>query len=107
MGAGGHVHMDVAGLRDAVGGLEERGRGLLDSWRTRQQAIGAFEAGIGSDVLGQAFRGIYTAPSTALRAAADGVPRALVEDAEIGRRCAEDYRAADRSAADAFRSAGS
>lgn len=101
-GQGGFVHMDTGGVASVMTALSESGRALGTAWQGSSAAITANEAGIGSDVLGQAFRASYATESTALRDTADRVPTAMLADAEAGAGCVADYRAADARGAAAF-----
>jgi hypothetical protein len=105
---GGFAHMDTGAVLPIMQGLAEAGRTLGGAWQGSRATIAEKEGGIGSDVLGQAFRSVYTAPSTAMRDAADRIPGAIVTDSAVGTQCAADYQAADARGAAAFpsRSAG-
>lgn len=98
----GHAHMDLAGAAAAMNRLAADGQELASGWAGAQSAIAAGEAGIGGDVLGQAFRGVYAEQGAALREAAGAMPGLLGEDAAVGSRAVADYREADVSSSEGF-----
>lgn len=106
MSAGQFAHMDPGAVGTAMTALGKAGQTLETEWGAARSGIDAGEAGIGGGPLGAAFRGVYDAERTSARQTADGLPRAIIDDAAVGARCAEDYRAADQASAAGFRGAG-
>ncbi|WHT16534.1 hypothetical protein N8J89_25765 [Crossiella sp. CA-258035] len=100
------AHMRPAGVRTAMQALSQRATELDQGWQQDKSVIAGAESGIGGDVLGQAFRSVYTAPGQAARTAADRIGPAMAEDAQIGVRCAEDYLNADSASAAAMPTGG-
>ncbi|GAA2826093.1 hypothetical protein GCM10010452_63070 [Crossiella cryophila] len=87
--------MRPGGVSTEMESLSRRGSALDEGWQSVKSAIAGAESGIGGDLLGQAFRSVYTAPGEAARVAADKVGPAMLADARVGMRCAEDYLGAD------------
>ncbi|MEU5566824.1 hypothetical protein [Micromonospora musae] len=106
MATGGFLHMDAEVVEPVLHGLAGTGDELDAAWQAGQTAVSAGEAGIGGDALGQAFRGIYLADSTAVRDNAGRFPGALREDGQVGTACVADYVAADARSAAAFAGTG-
>ena len=102
----GFVQMDTDEVTAAMGTLSTVGESLGAAWGADHGTITGHEAGIGTDVLGQAFRMVYRAPSQATAAAADRVGPAIVADAEVATRSATEYAAADSSGAEAIGRSG-
>lgn len=95
---------DSIGMRPAeaareIHGLGQHGQQLGAAWQSAKSAIAGNEGGIGNDVLGQAFRGVYARDSEAVRQAADQVPPAIITDAGLGRQATNDYTNTDAGAA--------
>jgi hypothetical protein len=80
-------------------GLSQHGQQLGTAWQGTKSAIAGNEGGIGGDILGQAFRGVYLPDSTAVREAADKVPDSIMTDAGLGQHATNDYGATDGGAA--------
>lgn len=91
--------MDPKALQDAMSLLADTGRTLDADWQSGKPAIAGHEGGIGSDVLAQAFHGIYDSSRTTVTAAADRLPRAILADADVGTQSAADYVAGDQRGA--------
>ena len=87
--------MRPGGVSTEMESLSRRGSALDEGWQSDKSAIAGAESGIGGDLLGQAFRSVYTEPGDAARVAADKVGPAMLADARVGMRCAEDYLGAD------------
>lgn len=87
-------------------GLAQHGQQLGTDWQSTKSAIAGNEGGIGGDVLGQAFLGVYLPDSTAVRTAADGVPDSIMTDAALGHHATADYVAGDSGAGEAFGNIG-
>lgn len=104
MVTGGFLQMDPEGVEPIMRTLSDNGRQLGTAWRASQTTITGNEPAIGSDLLGQAFRGIYQAGSTAAQEAAAVIPESIMADAEVGNQCCADYIAADQRSCHAFRS---
>lgn len=80
-------------------GLSQHGQQLGTAWQGTKSAIAGSEGGIGGDLLGQAFLGVYLPDSTAVRAAADKVPNSIMTDASLGHHATNDYQSTDDGAA--------
>ncbi|MGO1051426.1 hypothetical protein [Crossiella sp. CA198] len=93
------AHQRPGGVSTGMRSLSARGSALEEGWRADKSAIAGAESGIGGDLLGQAFGSVYTAPGEAARLAADKVGPAMLADARVGMRCAEDYLGADEVSA--------
>jgi hypothetical protein len=102
MAAGDFIHMDTDMIETVMRGLTGAGEDLDGGWRASRAEVESGEAGIGGDVLGQAFRGAYEAPSRMLRSRADELPPALRTAADNGMACCTDYVAAEGRAAAAM-----
>jgi hypothetical protein len=96
------AEMDTEGVASVMRALTDNGRSLDTAWQSGKAAVSAHEPGIGTDLLGQAFRADYTPDSQAVRDSADWVPKAIRADAEVGTASAADYLAADNSGAAAM-----
>jgi hypothetical protein len=79
-------------------GLSQHGQQLGTDWQSTKSAIAGNEGGIGGDLLGQAFRGVYLPDSTAVRTAADQVPDSIMTDAALGHHATADYVSSDGGA---------
>jgi hypothetical protein len=93
------INMAPAETSREVRGLSQHGQQLGTDWGSAKSAIAGNEGGIGTDVLGQAFRGVYLPDSTAVRGSADKVPDAIMTDASLGNQAVGDYGATDGGAA--------
>lgn len=80
-------------------GLSQHGQQLGTDWQGTKSAIAGNEGGIGGDILGQAFRGVYLPDSTVVREAADKVPNSIMTDAALGHHATNDYQTTDGGAA--------
>jgi hypothetical protein len=92
------IHMDTEIVEPVMHGLTGAGDELDGGWNSCRAQVDSGEAGIGQDVLGQAFRGVYEGAGAALRSSADRMPRSLRAAAETGMACCSDYAAADQRA---------
>jgi hypothetical protein len=102
MANGDFIHMFTEGVEEVMRGLDGAGADLADGWRASLGEIDGGEGGIGGDPLGQAFRGVYDEPNTALRTHADRLHGALRTAAATGMSCSADYAATDERAAAAM-----
>jgi hypothetical protein len=101
----GFAHMATDEVAAAMRGLSAAGEALGAAWQADRSAIAGHESGIGGDALGQAFRGVYSAGSQAVAAAAGQVGPAMVADAAVATRSATEYADADAWGATAIRAA--
>ncbi|MGQ0840747.1 hypothetical protein [Actinokineospora sp.] len=98
----GFMHMETSGTEGFMNGLSQTGQHLASTWQRGKSTIADGESGIGSDLLAQAFRGVYLPASTAARQAADQVPASILADADAGAFCVGCYGTGDQRAAAAF-----
>jgi hypothetical protein len=103
---GDFVHMVTEAVEPVMQGLTGMGEELDGGWRSSRAEIDAGEAGIGGDLLGQAFRGVYDGAGTALRDNADRLPQQVRSTGEAGMAGVTDYVTADARAAGAMPVAG-
>jgi hypothetical protein len=96
------IEMAPAETARELHGLAHHGQRLDTDWQSTKSAIAGNEGGIGGDLLGQAFLGVYLSDSAAVRAAADTVPAAIMNDAALGHHATADYVSTDGGAGDAF-----
>lgn len=87
--------MDPDAVTRSISRLRAAGEAFGGSWERHKRAIEAGHAGIGSDVLAQAFRERYLPLSERLTAKADAIPAAYGRLCDDAMCCVEDYRAAD------------
>jgi hypothetical protein len=96
------IDMAPAATAGEMRGLARHGEQLATDWRSTKSAIAGSEGGIGGDLLGQAFRGLYLADSAAVREAADRVPDSIMTDASLGHHATSDYVGSDGGAGEGF-----
>jgi hypothetical protein len=96
------VHLETDLAEPVMRGLTAVGDELDGAWQSCRAEIDAGEAGIGGDMLGQAFRGVYGGAAEQLRAGAGRMPGSLSESGGVGLACCADYLEADRRAAAAM-----
>jgi hypothetical protein len=106
MAADGFIQMDTEMVEPVMHGLTGTGEELDVGWKSCRAQVDSGEAGIGADVLGQAFRGGYEAAGAALRGTAGTLPSSLRAAAGNGMACCADYLAADARAAAGMPAAG-
>jgi hypothetical protein len=90
-----NVRLDVDTIDEQLKTLAGLGERLGESWHSSEQWIVSGEAGIGGDVLGQAFRAGYDTDATAVRDAARRIPASITENALMGRQALFDYQTMD------------
>ena len=97
MGApdGDDIKMDTAGVLHEMVRLRDNGETLDRAWSAARATIDGNDAGIGADLLGSTFRGVYAPDHTRVQDLANGVPPMMSASAQIGEQCAYWYRAAD------------
>lgn len=100
------IHMEQSATGREMRALSDLGTRLGSAWQSTRSAIEGNEGGIGSDLLGQAFRGGYLPDSTSVREAADLLPDAIMTDAALGNAAVADYGATDARAAGTIASTG-
>jgi hypothetical protein len=103
---GDFIHMVTEAVEPVMRGLTGMGDELDGGWRSSRAQIDAGEAGIGGDLLGQAFRGVYDGAGAALRDGADRLPQQVRSTGEAGMAGVADYVTADDRAAAGMPAAG-
>ncbi len=88
--------MQIDAVEPALHRITGTGENMAAAWRAGQAGLSAGEAGIGTDVLGQAFHHVYDADSAKVRQVADLVPEMLLADGRTGHDAVVDYVAADQ-----------
>ncbi|WUI04102.1 hypothetical protein OHR68_20660 [Spirillospora sp. NBC_00431] len=96
------MHMRPEAVAGSMRQLDGEAQRLGGAWGAIKNGILADEAGIGGDMLGQAFRGAYAPAATEATQAADTTVTALAEDATVGNACAADYCQGDQRAREAI-----
>ncbi|PXY22832.1 hypothetical protein [Prauserella muralis] len=94
--------MDPDAVTANLNRLRAAGEDFAGAWEKRKHALRASEAGIGGDLIAQAFLERYRPLAERLTTRADGIPaayRTLCDDALC---CVADYRAADATGSGAL-----
>lgn len=97
------LQMDTDVIAEAGRRLRASGDRLADSWSQVRAAIGAYEGGIGTGRLADAFRRTYTPASAEALASAGAFPARIVDLGGATSLAAARYVATDDQAAERFR----
>jgi hypothetical protein len=101
----GWMHMLTGEIRTVMRGMSDVGETLDAAWAADRSAIAEHEAGMGSDLLGQAFKGVYATAAQATADAAGRVGPGIMDDAAVAVRSAVEYVNADALVSEAIRAA--
>jgi hypothetical protein len=95
MSEAGFLHMEPEMLRPEVQTMGEAGITFDTIWQRARTAASSAEAGIGSGVLAQAFRGKYVAARNALEQQVDPIPPLIKSVTEAAGVSTNDYERVD------------
>ncbi|WP_020666162.1 hypothetical protein [Amycolatopsis nigrescens] len=87
--------MDPDAVTRGINQLRAAGETFGSAWERHKQALQAGQAGIGSDLLAQAFLEKYGPLAEQLTAKADGIPNSYGTLCDDAMGCVADYRSAD------------
>lgn len=96
------MEMDTPATGALVQRLSATGDELDTAWQAAKPSISGWEQGVGNDVLGAAFRGIFQADHEAVRTRAEEIPGALRTAGEAGMTGVREYQEFDTESAAHF-----